>query len=84
MIGFFILSKIIKSKWNKHIGFHSHDNRSLALSNSLEAIKNSINFIDSTILGMGRGAGNLQTEKILFELKFIIKLFLVYKKTFNI
>ena len=62
------LSKIIKSKWNKHIGFHSHDNRSLALSNSLEAIKNSINFIDSTILGMGRGAGNLQTEKILFEL----------------
>ena len=38
------------------------------MGSALEAIKNSINFIDSTILGMGRGAGNLQTEKILFEL----------------
>ena len=33
------LSKIIKSKWNKHIGFHSHDNRSLALPNFQKQLK---------------------------------------------
>lgn len=62
------LCKLLKNYWKKDFGFHAHDNRSLAISNSLEAIKNSVNFIDSTILGMGRGAGNLATEKILFEL----------------
>ena len=62
------LCKLIKKYWKKEFGFHAHDNRSLAISNSLEAIKNSVNYIDSTILGMGRGAGNLATEKILFEL----------------
>lgn len=62
------LCLIINKHWNKKFGFHSHDNRSLSLSNSLEAVKNSADFIDSTILGMGRGAGNLATEKIIFEL----------------
>ena len=62
------ISLIIKNYWKKDFGFHGHDNRSLALSNTLEAIKNSVTYVDSTILGMGRGAGNLQTEKILIEL----------------
>ena len=44
------------------IGFHAHDNFGLALSNSLIAIKYGCNWIDSTILGMGKGAGNARTE----------------------
>lgn len=62
------LSLLINKHWKKKFGFHSHDNRSLSLSNCLEAVNNSVHYIDSTILGMGRGAGNLATEKILFEL----------------
>tara|TARA_R100001369_G_scaffold92896_1_gene141056 strand:+ start:67701 stop:69254 length:1554 start_codon:yes stop_codon:yes gene_type:complete len=47
------------------IGFHGHNNLELALINSLTAIKNGAQIVDSTILGMGRGAGNLKTELIL-------------------
>jgi 4-hydroxy 2-oxovalerate aldolase len=45
-------------------GFHGHDNIQLAYANSLEAISTGVNIIDSTITGMGRGAGNLSTEVI--------------------
>lgn len=47
------------------IGFHGHDNLELALINSLTAIQNGAQIVDSTVLGMGRGAGNLKTELIL-------------------
>ena len=51
------------------LGFHGHNNLELAFSNTLVAIKNGIEYIDSTILGMGRGAGNLKTELFLTYLK---------------
>lgn len=47
------------------IGFHSHNNMQLAYSNaqSLVDIQTSRNIlIDASIYGMGRGAGNLNTE----------------------
>jgi 4-hydroxy 2-oxovalerate aldolase len=47
------------------IGFHAHNNLEMALSNSIEAIKNKIDYLDCTITGMGRGAGNLKTELLL-------------------
>ncbi len=47
------------------IGFHSHNNLELALSNSLEAMENDIDYLDSTFTGIGRGAGNLRTELLL-------------------
>mgnify|MGYP001294986426 CR=1 FL=1 len=60
-----IINKI-KSLNNKILlGFHSHNNLELALSNSIEAINNEINYLDSTFTGMGRGAGNLKTELLL-------------------
>lgn len=47
------------------IGFHSHNNLQLSFSNAQELVllhsKRDI-IIDSSILGMGRGAGNLCTE----------------------
>lgn len=47
------------------IGFHSHNNMQLAYSNAqrLTTVQTSRNLIiDSSIYGMGRGAGNLNTE----------------------
>jgi len=66
------LKKLIR-KINKltpiNLGFHGHNNIELAFINSLEAINNGCVIIDSTILGMGRGAGNLKTELLLVHLK---------------
>lgn len=47
------------------VGFHPHNNLELAFANTLEAIKSGAKIIDSTFLGMGRGAGNLKSELIL-------------------
>ena len=50
------------------IGFHSHNNLQLAYSNAqqLISVQTSRNLIiDSSIMGMGRGAGNLNTELFL-------------------
>lgn len=47
------------------IGFHGHDNISLAFANVLAAIEAGVDIIDATVLGMGRGAGNLRTELII-------------------
>jgi len=47
------------------IGFHAHDNQGLALANSLAAIEAGASWIDATMAGMGRGAGNAKTEQLL-------------------
>lgn len=44
------------------IGFHGHDNISMAFANSLAALDAGALIIDSTVQGMGRGAGNTRTE----------------------
>ena len=49
------------------IGFHPHNNMGLAFSNAkyfLSIAKERSVIIDSCIIGMGQGAGNLQTEVI--------------------
>lgn len=50
---------------NVAVGFHGHNNLQLGLINTLTAIENNIDYVDATILGMGRGAGNLQMELLL-------------------
>ncbi len=47
------------------VGFHGHDNLGLAFSNALAALAAGAASVDATLLGMGRGAGNLRTEIIL-------------------
>lgn len=49
---------------NKPIGFHGHDNIALAYANALAAIDAGATIVDATMQGMGRGAGNLNTETI--------------------
>ena len=58
-----------RSGWSKAIGIHAHNNMSQALSNSLAAFQKGATWLDSTVLGMGRGAGNTCTEYLLQELK---------------
>ena len=60
--------KAIKEGWDGLTGFHGHNNKGTALDNSLEAIDIGVDWLDSTILGMGRGPGNTETEYLLHEL----------------
>lgn len=53
----------------KEIGIHAHNNQQLGFSNTIEAIIHGVNYLDSTIFGMGRAAGNCPTELLLGFLK---------------
>jgi 4-hydroxy 2-oxovalerate aldolase len=59
---------LLKKNWKKEIGIHAHDNKGMALLNTLAALENGATWLDSTIDGMGRGAGNTKTELLLLEL----------------
>jgi len=50
------------------IGCHLHDNRALAMANTLAAIDAGVTWVDGTIRGMGRGPGNARTEYLGVEL----------------
>ena len=63
------VASIIKAKIK--IGFHPHDNLCLSQINALTAIQNGADIVDSSILGFGKGAGNLRTE--LFPLLLLRK-----------
>ena len=58
----------IKLIWKKSTGIHTHDNMGKALENSITAINNSVNWVDCTVTGMGRGPGNTKTEYLILEL----------------
>lgn len=47
------------------IGFHGHDNLSMGMANTLQAIESGAAIIDSSLRGMGRSAGNVITEALL-------------------
>ncbi len=59
------LITLIRKHYSGKIGIHTHDNMGLAFANTITAIENGVDYIDSSIIGMGRGAGNLKTEQIL-------------------
>ena len=63
------LIHLLKKHYSGDIGIHTHDNQGLAFANSLRAIDEGVEYIDATITGMGRGAGNLSTEQILLWLQ---------------
>jgi 4-hydroxy 2-oxovalerate aldolase len=49
----------------KEVGIHAHNNQQLAYANTITAIINGVNYLDATIDGMGRGAGNCPLELLL-------------------
>jgi 4-hydroxy 2-oxovalerate aldolase len=53
----------------KKIGIHAHNNQQLAYANTIEALILGANYLDCTVGGLGRGAGNCPTELLLGFLK---------------
>lgn len=53
----------------KEVGVHTHNNQQLAYANTLEALIVGANYLDATISGLGRGAGNCPLELLLGFLK---------------
>lgn len=51
------------------IGFHGHNNLSLGIANTLQAVNAGATYIDTCIRGMGRSAGNAQTEIMIYILQ---------------
>lgn len=46
------------------LGFHGHDNLKMAVANTLKAHECGARFLDATIMGIGRGAGNAASEAL--------------------
>ncbi|MEZ9357185.1 aldolase catalytic domain-containing protein [Vibrio breoganii] len=59
----------LRSHWFGPIGIHTHNNMGKGLDNTLTAISADVEWVDTTITGMGRGAGNTQTESLLAVLE---------------
>jgi len=60
---------LIQKEWKSAIGIHAHDNKGQALSNTTAALDCGVQWLDGTVLGMGRGAGNTPIEYLLLKLK---------------
>lgn len=80
------LSRILKLVDNHltkqmNIGFHSHNNLQMSYSNAITMLQFKTHrgmILDSSIMGMGKGAGNLNTELLLEHLN------LFYQKKYNL
>lgn len=59
----------IGEKYGKSIGFHAHNNQNLAFANTIETLSYGVSYLDATMSGMGRGAGNCAMELLLGFLK---------------
>ena len=58
-----------KSSTSIPLAFHGHNNLQLAVANCLSAIQAGALYIDTTLYGMGRSAGNAATELVCALLK---------------
>ncbi len=67
----YLMTKYIKyaQSTGKVIGIHAHNNQQLAYANTIEALMVGASYLDATIGGLGRGAGNCNMELLLGFLK---------------
>ncbi len=69
------INKLTKKYYNvansvgKKVGIHAHNNLQLAYANTLEAMIYGTSYLDVTVSGLGRGAGNCPTELLVGFLK---------------
>ncbi|MDH5297433.1 MAG: aldolase catalytic domain-containing protein [Desulfobulbaceae bacterium] len=61
--------KYMESLPGKTIGIHAHNNQQLAFANTITSVIAGINYLDATLYGIGRGAGNCPIELLLSFLK---------------
>ncbi|WP_410982315.1 4-hydroxy-2-oxovalerate aldolase [Bacillus cereus] len=55
----------LRQSLNIEIGFHGHNNLSVAVANTIAAIEEGATCIDGSVRCLGAGAGNAQTEVLL-------------------
>lgn len=65
----FLVEKYQMHLRTKEVGGHFHNSQQLAFANTIESIIKGANFVDGTLMGLGRGAGNCPTELLLGFLK---------------
>lgn len=58
----------VATVWAGALGFHAHNNMGLALQNTIASVEAGCVLIDATMAGMGRGAGNTETEALVAHL----------------
>ncbi len=61
----------LKASLGVDIGFHAHNNLSLAMANTLIAIEEGAKRIDGSVRCLGAGAGNAQTEVLVAVLELM-------------
>jgi 4-hydroxy 2-oxovalerate aldolase len=64
-----LVKKYMERLPDKTIGIHCHNNQQLAFANTISGIINGVNYLDATLYGIGRGAGNCPLELLLSFLK---------------
>ena len=65
----FLVEKYQTYLKTKEVGAHFHNNQQLAFANTIEAIIRGANYLDGTLYGLGRAAGNCPLELLLGFLK---------------
>jgi 4-hydroxy 2-oxovalerate aldolase len=65
----FLYEQYRKYVKTKEVGVHFHNNQQLAFANTIEGIIKGANFVDGTLFGLGRAAGNCPLELLLGFLK---------------
>lgn len=65
----FLIKKAKGILKTKEVGIHAHNNQQLAFGNTIEAIIHDANYVDATVYGLGRAAGNCPLELVLGFLK---------------
>ena len=65
----FLVEKYQMYLKTKEVGGHFHNSQQLAFANTIESIIKGANYVDGTLMGLGRGAGNCPLELLLGFLK---------------
>ncbi len=65
----YMTEKFKRALPDKTLGIHTHNNMQLAFANTIAGIDGGVEFLDSSVYGMGRAAGNCTTELLLGYLK---------------
>lgn len=61
--------KALKENVSCEIGFHGHNNLSMAMANTLAAVEAGATYIDGSLRALGAGSGNTQTEVMVAVLE---------------
>ena len=65
----FLTEKFKSFLKSREVGVHCHNNQQLAYANTIEGIIHDANFVDGTVYGIGRAAGNCPLELLISFLK---------------